>query len=166
LHDAMNTPLWKKYSLVMVRRGEKILLGLKKQGFGCGKWNGFGGKMEQGETIEETAKRELYEETNLTCERVDKFGILRFEFEKCPILMEVHAFHAINVIGDPQESYEMIPRWFDLNCIPFHQMWPDDKLWWQYFSSNRKFKGYFLYDETQRILLDHAIKLDDDLDQY
>ncbi|KRY00395.1 7,8-dihydro-8-oxoguanine triphosphatase, partial [Trichinella pseudospiralis] len=166
LNATMTTTSWKKYSLVMVRCGEKILLGLKKKGFGCGKWNGFGGKMEQGETIEETAKRELYEETNLTCERVDKFGILRFEFEKYPILMEVHAFHAINISGDPQESYEMIPRWFDLNSIPFHQMWPDDKLWWQHFSSNRKFKGYFLYDETQTILLDHTIKLDEDLDQY
>jgi 8-oxo-dGTP diphosphatase len=28
----------------------RVLLGLKKQGFGAGKWGGFGGKIEPGET--------------------------------------------------------------------------------------------------------------------
>ena len=40
----------------------KILLGLKKRGFGKGKWNGYGGKKEDGETIEEAVVREIYEE--------------------------------------------------------------------------------------------------------
>jgi len=42
---------------------DRILLGMKKRGFGAGWWNGFGGKVQQGETIEEAAKRstkELY----------------------------------------------------------------------------------------------------------
>ena len=38
----------KLLSLVYVRRGTQILLGLKKRGFGQGKWNGFGGKLEEG----------------------------------------------------------------------------------------------------------------------
>lgn len=37
----------------------KVLLGLKKRGLGVDKWNGFGGKLEPGETIEEAAKREM-----------------------------------------------------------------------------------------------------------
>ncbi|CAN0403706.1 unnamed protein product, partial [Ectocarpus sp. 8 AP-2014] len=44
----------------------EILLGMKKRGFGEGKWNGFGGKVESGESVEEAAKRELMEEAGLT----------------------------------------------------------------------------------------------------
>ncbi|CAD7935733.1 unnamed protein product [Amoebophrya sp. A120] len=43
---------------------DKILLGFKKRGFGKGKWNGFGGKFEEGKdrTIRDCAARELLEE--------------------------------------------------------------------------------------------------------
>ena len=44
-------------TLAFVRRQEEILLGYKKRGFGAGNWNGFGGKVETGETIEDAAKR-------------------------------------------------------------------------------------------------------------
>mgnify|MGYP001082927151 CR=1 FL=1 len=37
--------------------GARILLGMKKRGFGMNKWNGFGGKIEQGETLLEAAAR-------------------------------------------------------------------------------------------------------------
>ena len=40
-----------------MQRPSEILLGYKKRGFGARKWNGFGGKVEIGETIEEAAKR-------------------------------------------------------------------------------------------------------------
>jgi 8-oxo-dGTP pyrophosphatase MutT (NUDIX family) len=36
---------------------QKILLGLKKRGFGEGKWNGFGGKVHVNETIRQAAVR-------------------------------------------------------------------------------------------------------------
>ena len=38
---------------------------MKKRGFGKGKWNGFGGKVEEGECIEDSAVRELEEECGL-----------------------------------------------------------------------------------------------------
>lgn len=47
----------KLLTLVLIREPSQILLGLKKYGFGRGKWNGFGGKVEQGETILDGAKR-------------------------------------------------------------------------------------------------------------
>ena len=45
------------YTLVLVVQPERVLLGMKKRGFGAGRWNGFGGKVEEGETIEDGAKR-------------------------------------------------------------------------------------------------------------
>ena len=47
----------KLLTLVLVVRPGRVLLGMKKRGFGVGKWNGFGGKVQQGETIEEGARR-------------------------------------------------------------------------------------------------------------
>lgn len=44
-------------TLVLVHDATKVLLGMKKRGFGVGRWNGFGGKVEPNETIEEAAKR-------------------------------------------------------------------------------------------------------------
>jgi hypothetical protein len=50
-----------EYTLVFCRRElndhKEILLGMKKRGFGAGKWNGFGGKLEENESNEDAAKR-------------------------------------------------------------------------------------------------------------
>ena len=54
-----------KLTLVFVSRDGQVLLGLKKRGFGEGLWNGFGGKVNEGETILEGAIRELNEEALL-----------------------------------------------------------------------------------------------------
>ena len=43
----------------------RILLGRKKRGFGANKYNGFGGKLDDGESFRECAIRELYEESGL-----------------------------------------------------------------------------------------------------
>ncbi len=45
-------------TLLFVLKEGQILLGMKKRGFGKGRWNGFGGKVAVGEeTIEEGAIR-------------------------------------------------------------------------------------------------------------
>lgn len=44
-------------TLVLVHNAKQVLLGMKKRGFGVGRWNGFGGKVEQNESIVEAAKR-------------------------------------------------------------------------------------------------------------
>ena len=66
------TPTRRKVlTLVLLREGTKVLLGMKKRGFGVGKWNGFGGKVEAGETVVEAAAREVNEECGLTVETCD-----------------------------------------------------------------------------------------------
>ncbi len=39
----------KVLTLVYILKDDQILLGMKKRGFGVGKWNGFGGKVKLGE---------------------------------------------------------------------------------------------------------------------
>ena len=61
----------KVLTLVLLRKGSRVLLGMKKRGFGAGKWNGFGGKVEAGETVVEAAAREVQEECGLTVKTED-----------------------------------------------------------------------------------------------
>jgi 8-oxo-dGTP diphosphatase len=52
-------------TLCLLVRGEparEVLLGLKKRGFGAGKYAGFGGSVEAGETVIQAAIRELQTE--------------------------------------------------------------------------------------------------------
>lgn len=53
----------KLYSLVLIRDipNDNILLGYKKRGFGMGKWNGMGGKVEPGESVLDGAIRFVYD---------------------------------------------------------------------------------------------------------
>ncbi|XP_062469587.1 oxidized purine nucleoside triphosphate hydrolase isoform X2 [Pezoporus occidentalis] len=46
----------KLFTLVLVVQPQRVLLGLKKRGFGAGLWNGFGGKVQPGESIKEAAR--------------------------------------------------------------------------------------------------------------
>ena len=71
-----------KLTLVFVFRDGQVLLGLKKRGFGEGLWNGFGGKVNEGETILEGAIRELNEESGLTGKNLEQVALLYFDFEK------------------------------------------------------------------------------------
>jgi mutator protein MutT len=130
----------------MVLKDNQILLGMKKRGFGVGRWNGFGGKVEEGETIEQGAHRELSEEIGIRALSMQKVGILDFSFENDPKILEVHVFKINEFSGNPEESEEMKPQWFSFENIPFEQMWSDDKYWFPYLLNNKLFKGEFLFD--------------------
>ena len=57
-----------------------ICLAMKKRGFGEGKWNGIGGKVEQNETIEEAVVRETEEEIGVTPKEIEKVATITFLF--------------------------------------------------------------------------------------
>ncbi len=110
----------------------EILLGLKKAGFGVGKYGGFGGKIEAGETVTMAAIRELQEETGIkVCEKdLQHIGHLTFLFPAKPDWSHVvYAFLATKWEGSPVESTEMIPAWFAIDDIPLEQMWQDVCYW-------------------------------------
>src|SRR3989344_4771308 len=126
-------------TLCIIREQQKVLLGMKKRGFGEGRWNGFGGKVKEGEDIEGAAKREVLEEAGIEAGGMTKRGGINFE-------------------GEPAESDEMRPKWFSASEIPFDKMWPDDRYWMPLFLAGKKFQGRFLFDKpsnqeyTSRIL--------------
>ena len=142
----------KQLTLCIVQRPPRVLLGMKKRGFGAGRWNGFGGKLDPGETVEVAMRREMREEVGIELQNLDKIGILDFEFQGKPEILQVHIFRSDDFSGEPLESEEMKPQWFHADEIPFDQMWPDDRHWLPLFLSGKKFIGRFLFGDADAIL--------------
>jgi 8-oxo-dGTP pyrophosphatase MutT (NUDIX family) len=109
--------------------GGRILLGMKKRGFGVGRWNGFGGKLEPGEDLMAATRRELVEEAGITVVNLDIRGLLLAKDEDGSLLRHVQLMVSDRFLGTPQESEEMRPQWFGLDELPFESMWPNDNVW-------------------------------------
>lgn len=131
----------------------KILLAMKKRGFGKGRWNGVGGKPKANETILQCAKREAYEEIGVRVGKIQKIGMIRFRFKFNPKFdQNVYFYICERWEKVPSESEEMKPRWFAVNKIPYSKMWPDDKFWMPIALRNKKFSGSILFGENDKIL--------------
>lgn len=155
-------------TLCLVYEHPRILLAMKKEGFGAGYYNGFGGKVEEGESIDACARRELFDESKLTAGKLKKIGILEFEFEEKPNKfdsLEVHVHQIIDYTGEPKETDEMRPEWFDVSDIPYYKMWEADTKWLPIFLDGKKFKGKFYYNNAKdRKLLSYGIDAVDRLE--
>lgn len=151
----------KVLTLLMLVRGGRVLLGEKKRGFGAGFVNGFGGKVERGETVRDGALRELKEEAGIVATDATKRGVVTFVYDDQPRPMEVHIFHASEFTGEPVETDEMRPLWFDLKAVPFDKMWPDDKHWYPLFLEGKKFEGTFWFTETTTIVKHELREVDE-----
>ncbi|NTU69400.1 8-oxo-dGTP diphosphatase [bacterium] len=132
--------------VILSKDRKRILLGMKKRGFGVGRWNGFGGKLIEGETIDDAAHREVTEEIGIKMNKLERHGVITF-YEADPIPLEVTIFSCDDFSGEPKESDEMKPKWFPINSIPYEEMWPDDKYWLPLLIDGKKFKGKFWFKD-------------------
>jgi 8-oxo-dGTP diphosphatase len=142
-------------TLLFVIRDGEILLIRKLRGFGAGKINGPGGRIEPGETPLACAIREVEEELRVTPTGVEARGELRFQF------VAGHSIHgfvfsASDCVGDPQPTPEAIPLWTPLDRIPWDAMWSDDRHWLPLLLEGSDVDGRFLFDGD--VLLEHAVR--------
>jgi len=149
--------------LIKESQGDKeLLLAMKKRGFGQGKWNGAGGKLDfnKGDgNIFDAAIREMKEETGIEIKDVEKAAILSFYFPyQKEWNQDVHVFISRNWQGEPKESGEMKPKWFKVNEIPFNEMWPDDKFWLPEVLAGKKLRADFIFKRGE-IISSHNIKV-------
>jgi 8-oxo-dGTP pyrophosphatase MutT (NUDIX family) len=142
----------KLLTLVIVKKDERVLLGMKKRGFGAGYFSGFGGKVEAKETIDEAAARELQEECGVVPLSMEKRGILTFHFDDNPQPWEAHVYRVGDYAGAPRETEEMAPRWFSLTDIPYDKMWQDNPIWCPEFLRGRLLKGDFYFQNTHTLV--------------
>lgn len=130
---------------------QRILLGMKKNGFGRGKYNGFGGKLEKGETHAAAAVRELAEECEIFAaeEALIPAGELTFKFPANPKLdHDVQLYVIRSWQGEPQETAEMKPVWFNVDDIPYDEMWADDSYWLPAVLKGKKVFGEVVFGEN------------------
>jgi 8-oxo-dGTP diphosphatase len=112
--------------------GTEVLLGLKKTGFGSGKIVGLGGHVEPGESDAEAAVREVHEEAGVSVLEGDlrRAGTVEFVFPARPEWdMHTTLFTARRWQGEPSESLEISPEWFDVLSLPVDRMWQDADHW-------------------------------------
>jgi 8-oxo-dGTP diphosphatase len=133
----------------------RVLLGYKKAGFGQGKYTGFGGKVEAGESIEAAARREMLEESGVRVMESDcrLTGCLVFQFPSRPTWSQVvYVYIAHTWSGEPVESDEMIPAWFGVHELPFPMMWQDARHWLTPILEGRKITARFVFQDDNETI--------------
>ena len=50
--------------------------------------------------------------------------------------------------GEPFESDEMKPQWFEIDKLPFFSMWDDDPYWLPLVLEGKKITGEFWFDHN------------------
>ncbi|KAF8636364.1 hypothetical protein AX16_011014 [Volvariella volvacea WC 439] len=151
---------------VVDKENKRVLLGFKKRGFGKSMYNGFGGKVEPGESRIQAAQRELYEEAGINAE-LHHAGVLFFVNVGDEVAFHIDIYRANTWTGQPTESDEMRPQWFQISstpldtttitkgpsehsqstadseypAIPFDEMWETDRYWLPLLLSDIPFYG-------------------------
>ncbi len=143
----------RKVMLCYLVDGNKVLLAMKKRGFGKGKWNGVGGKLKDGESVEDAARRETKEEIGIEIKEMQPAGLIRFYFLDMAnadgFNQECYVFRVTEWRGSPAEGEEMLPKWFEKDRVPFESMWSDDIHWLPKVLAGKFVDADFLFDEQE-----------------
>lgn len=149
--QSLEVPLRKATLVLLLREGE-VLLAMKKRGMGVGKWNGVGGKANEGEDIVDAAIRESQEEIGVTPINLKPVAVFNYHF---PLQkgwgLQVYVFSATEWRGEPTESEEMRPKWFKIDEIPYGEMWVDDEIWMPKAFAGLLLKGSFMFGKNEII---------------
>ncbi len=149
--------------LFLIKRDKQkiteVCLAMKKRGFGEGRWNGVGGKVEKNETVKQGAERETREEIKVTPKKLKRIALLEFNFVHNPEWNQmVTVYFSEEWDGTPEETEEMKPAWFSVEDVPFDQMWPDDIFWVPEVIKDKKVKAFFLFGKND-VIKDKKVKI-------
>ena len=128
-------------------RGRRILLKKATRGVSRGRWNALGGKIDKGESAEESAVREVWEESGIKVGKLERCGTIRFyRGSRRSLFVKMHLFLGTEFEGRGRHTDEGRLRWFSLGRIPYREMWDDDNYWLDLFLRGYRFDADFVYD--------------------
>ena len=125
-------------------KNDMVLLVFKKRGFGKGLYNGFGGKLEQGENWEQALIREAREELNVTPTHFYQAATLEF-YDDDILRFHTRVYIVKEWEGEPQESEEVRPQWFNKHHLPYDNMWADDVYWLPHVLNGKHVNAQFTF---------------------
>lgn len=138
----------------LLKRDNKILLGIKKTGFGAGNLVTPGGKVEPGETSIQAAIRETAEEVGVkvnSCKEVAQVIFRELYYKGVPETDIMHVYISEDFEGEAVETPELTPEWYPLDNIPYDKMWQDAQHWMPEIFSGHIVDSYFRYDEQNQL---------------
>ena len=115
------------------------------------KWIGVGGKFEEGESPEECAAREIFEETGLVAKNLAYRGIVNFV---CPPYEseDMHLFTTSDFSGELKECDEGRLEWVEKSRLSELNLWEGDYIFLDLLNKNEPFfKLKLTYDGNKLI---------------
>jgi len=139
-------------TLCLILKDSKILLGRKTRKLGKGFWNGPGGKLEEGENLQDSIMREVKAETGLNIKNLEQVGRVVVEFEDGSEGVLLHIFLTKDFDGEITDSDEMTElQWFNIERLPLDNMWEDDEFWLPVVLEGKKIEGRFIFDHPSTL---------------
>ncbi len=142
-------------TLVFLIKEDKVYMVKKTQKIGIGKYTGVGGRKEEGETIEESARRETSEEIGVQIKELRRVAIIGFnnQDEK---LFKVHVFFTKSWAGTPKPNETEVTegRWFPISQIAEVDMMGADYIWLPPALEGKTLIAWFKYVDTQQTEVD------------
>jgi 8-oxo-dGTP diphosphatase len=135
----------KTQSTLMIHRVKK------KNDYHEGKWNGLGGKFEQGESPEECAIREIEEESGLKVKSVEMKGFISFPMFDGKDDWYVFLFTADDFEGALIDSPEGNLEWIANKNLTKINLWDGDKIFIPWLYQDKFFSAKFNYENGKYI---------------
>jgi 8-oxo-dGTP diphosphatase len=112
-----------------------------------GKWNGLGGKFDQGETPEECVIREVEEETGLNIKSPHLHGLLTFPMFDGIEDWYVFVYTADEFEGKLIDSSEGNLAWIPNNELTKLNLWDGDQFFLPWLFQDKFFSAKFIYKD-------------------
>ena len=109
----MDKPIRKAVRCYLIKDNKVVVTKYKEGNKKAGYYEIPGGKIEAGETPEQTAIREMKEETGITIENLKYKGNMTVEYPNR--IFDLDAFLSVEYKGEPQEFEENTSEWIEIN---------------------------------------------------
>lgn len=141
-------------TLCYVMHEEKTLMlfrNKKPNDYHEGKWNGLGGKFEQGESPEECAVREVEEESGLIMLNPKMQGFITFPMFDGKKDWYVFLFTASKFKGKLIDSTEGKLEWIPNDELSNLNLWDGDKIFIPWLFGDKYFSAKFIYEKGKYV---------------
>lgn len=133
---------------VIDKKNQKTLMifrNKKPNDYHEGKWNGLGGKFEQGESPEECAVREIEEESGLKVKSIQMKGFITFPMFDGKDDWYVFLFTSEDFEGELIDSPEGHLEWIPTDNLTRINLWDGDKIFIPWLYEEKYFSAKFNY---------------------